>query len=463
MSHIPGRWFVSGAAAWLAAGCLVSGAAARAQDAEFEAWLKQDQAEFAQYRDDVTRQYEAFAREEQRAFEEFVKKAGYKWGRDNVWVPETKVWVQYAPTLEERSAVDFENGVARVQILAPPGTAMDRMRRQLGEAVARLLLSGTEDPVEMIKQTVIDVPPARLQYVVRDGDTLEAVAQRFNLAADQVAALNGVTLYTPLTPDQMLTLFVPSRTPPPEKPHAPWLVNQVQTTDGRALSTTNAAVTAEKIVADRAQPPKQLTGEDKQARQVVTVEFPLVPDHLRVRAERFQPLAAQYAARFKLDPALLLAVMHTESSFNPRARSRVPAFGLMQLVPVSAARDAYRFVYGQDKLLDADYLFDPGNNVELGAAFLKLLDSRYLKAIDNSESRRYCAIAAYNTGAGNVSRAFGGARNVNDAAPAINALKPEQVYQRLRTGLPFVETRDYVQRVRERLPLYAANAPATQP
>jgi len=45
----------------------------------------------------------------------------------------------------------------------------------------------------------------------------------------------------------------------------------------------------------------------------------------------YRELAERIAARFQLPPALILAVMHTESSFQPWARSPKDAMGLMQL------------------------------------------------------------------------------------------------------------------------------------
>jgi len=68
----------------------------------------------------------------------------------------------------------------------------------------------------------------------------------------------------------------------------------------------------------------------------------------------------------------------------------------------------------------------------------------------------FCAIAAYNTGAGNVARAFTSTRSVNQAAPVINDMSPDEVYARLRQDLPYEETRNYIKKVTERMPQYSA-------
>lgn len=162
------------------------------------------------------------------------------------------------------------------------------------------------------------------------------------------------------------------------------------------------------------------------------------------------------AHRQLLPVSLVYAVMETESHFNPRARSAVPAFGLMQLVPRSGAMDSYRHVYGEKVLLGPDYLYEADQNVELGAGYLNLLNTRYLRAVTNDQSREYCIIAAYNTGAGNVAKSFTGKTNVRKAAPMINALTPQEVYDHLVANLPYEETRHYLHKVTTAKKKYAS-------
>lgn len=146
-----------------------------------------------------------------------------------------------------------------------------------------------------------------------------------------------------------------------------------------------------------------------------------------------------------MSQSLVFAIIRTESNFNPFAVSPVPAFGLMQLVPKSGGRDAYRRAKGIDQAPSTEYLFDADNNIELGAAYLDLLTSAHLGQITNPVAREYCVIAAYNTGAGNVLKTFGPDRA--HAIAAINALGPDAVFERLRRDLPYEETRQYVGRV----------------
>ena len=117
-----------------------------------------------------------------------------------------------------------------------------------------------------------------------------------------------------------------------------------------------------------------------------------------------EKLVREAAARHNVDPALVRAVIETESNWNSGAISRKGAAGLMQLIPTTGQR------YG------ANDLFNPQQNVDAGVRHLKWLLERYNGNLD-------LALAAYNAGEGAVDRAHG--------IPA------------------FRETRNYVQRVQE--------------
>jgi len=115
-----------------------------------------------------------------------------------------------------------------------------------------------------------------------------------------------------------------------------------------------------------------------------------------------EKLVREAAERHHVDPALVRAVIETESNWNPRAYSRKGAGGLMQLIPTTAQR------YG------AYDLFNPQQNIDAGVRHLKRLLERYNGNLD-------LALAAYNAGEGAVDKAQG--------IP------------------PFRETRNYVQKV----------------
>jgi membrane-bound lytic murein transglycosylase C len=198
-----------------------------------------------------------------------------------------------------------------------------------------------------------------------------------------------------------------------------------------------------------------VVGPQGQRIEVKRITVPFNADAAKLNAERLRQPVEAYADNYKLPRALVLSIIKNESSFNPRAQSAVPAFGLMQLVPSSGGADAYTFVLGGKKSMPTpDYLFRPVENVELGAAYLHLLHYRYLDGIRDPASRIYCVIAAYNTGPGNVARAFTGRNNVDAAEAAINRMTSDQVYQTLVAKLPYDETRVYLAKVRRDMELF---------
>jgi peptidoglycan lytic transglycosylase len=123
-----------------------------------------------------------------------------------------------------------------------------------------------------------------------------------------------------------------------------------------------------------------------------------------------------HAANYRLDPALLAAVIDEESKFNADAKSSTGAIGLMQLQPATARGIAIRT--GGSRFVVSD-LYNPEINVRYGAWYLRHLLDKY--------RNERTALAAYNAGQENVDRWLA---------------KREQVQ--------FPETRAYVDRI-ERL------------
>jgi hypothetical protein len=101
-----------------------------------------------------------------------------------------------------------------------------------------------------------------------------------------------------------------------------------------------------------------------------------------------EKLVREAADRHHVDPAVIRAVIQTESNWNSGALSRKGAGGLMQLIPTTAQR------------FGASDLFNPQQNIDAGVRYLKTLLERYNGNLD-------LALAAYNAGEGAVDRAHG--------------------------------------------------------
>lgn len=102
----------------------------------------------------------------------------------------------------------------------------------------------------------------------------------------------------------------------------------------------------------------------------------------------YDELIRSSAYRHGVDPALMKAMMHTESAFNPNARSPVGAQGLMQLMPATARR------------FSVNNAWNPAENIEGAAKYIAWLMRRFNNNVE-------FAVAGYNAGEGNVDK-YGG-------------------------------------------------------
>jgi len=269
--------------------------------------------------------------------------------------------------------------------------------------------------------------------------TIETLDQHNPLVSLRKAAIS-----TLLTPDDPHAVDLYS-TKEVDLNGTPFLQGLVIDQRGRPIETrSQASQYAKYLVNKRRQMRKIATANGK--RTVRSITLRMIDQHVDVQTNRYAAYVKRYARKYGVSASLIYAVMKTESNFNMFAVSSAPAYGLMQLVPSSGGRDAYRYAKGEDVIPSQDYLFQPDNNIELGTAYLSLLNTEaYLGRIKNRVTREYCVISAYNGGVGTVLRLF--ANDKKKALRIINGSTPEQVRERLRTKHPFKETRQYLAKV----------------
>ena len=150
----------------------------------------------------------------------------------------------------------------------------------------------------------------------------------------------------------------------------------------------------------------------------------LLPDPVQVAEDVSPPrnrteveqLVHRLAPQYAIDPQLVLAVISTESSFNPRAVSPKNAQGLMQLIPETAERFGVKQV------------FSPVENIKGGLAYLRSLLAFFQGDVP-------LVLAAYNAGENNVVAWGGSSLRLDD--------------------IPFPETRGYVESVLDKREEYA--------
>ncbi len=136
--------------------------------------------------------------------------------------------------------------------------------------------------------------------------------------------------------------------------------------------------------------------------------------------KKYETLLASIANEYKVDPALMKAMMAAESGFNPQAISPKGAVGLMQIMPATAERYG---VAGDSKSSIQQKLADPKINVRLAARYLHDLNRLF-------PNQQALVIASYNAG--------------------------EHAVQRYKNAIPpYAETRNYVQLVTQFYQFYA--------
>jgi soluble lytic murein transglycosylase len=145
-----------------------------------------------------------------------------------------------------------------------------------------------------------------------------------------------------------------------------------------------------------------------------------------------------------IDNAMLFAIIRQESAFNPADWSSAHAMGLMQVTPVAARDTCKRFGCKYDvKRLKGDTPY----NLQLGAAELGGVMQDY-------RGNYILAFAAYNAGRGRVQEWIGQFGDPRD--PKVD---PIDWVERI----PFMETRNYVQRVMENMQVYRTRFGASAP
>ncbi len=393
-----------------------------------------------------------------------------KWGVDNVVLPSSKILVQYEQDLGERWIVNFETGDVALECLWNPDTPLDapQVINNMICAISNLYVSVPVLPQLMLEQQqragYIPATAANqneLKYEVRKGDTLSEISETLRVPIEDIMLINGITnphkikigeiLIIPAAPPHM-HLNGETHTYAAESLLHGQLVNPE---NGEIITPNNIGAFSEQLIRSNGIQREVIEGGNGKKHALTRVKLSLAEDHLQTRARRYYPMVCEHAQRFGHDPALIMALIHTESAFNPQAASGANAYGLMQVVPAAGGREAYRWLHSKDIKPSPAYLLKPSQNLELGNAYMMILKEHTFSGVKNLESRLYCAVAAYNGGGVNVGRAFTGRKSVQASLRSINAKSPAEVRRRLEKNAPYKETREYVKQVLDRVALYS--------
>lgn len=370
---------------------------------EFENYEKSEKMSYKEYKDTLEKEFTEYKDTLEKEYKEYKKELSAYW--DDPELPSKTTYVEYSNDKKIKKKIDYENNYIEIDVLSKD---KNEAKKSLAVALAKLVTEDTQksfenDPVmKKVEKKVKDFKFVKVEKVNKE---------------------------------PLVTNIIFKKTPKIED--------------------------VKKYVYPKVSNPK-VSSSKIPSLKTYSVKISLPPKSFLVKAKNFKSDVYSNSEKFKLTPDLVYAIIHTESSYNPMARSYVPAFGLMQIVPQSAGADVYNMLYGKKKILSPSYLYNSSNNIFIGSAYLHKLYYVYMKKIDNPISRLYCAIAAYNTGAGNVAYAFNYGRinskykyNINVASKYINKLTPKEVYNRLQSNLKYDEAKHYLERVSKRMEMYS--------
>src|SRR5579862_7769895 len=241
------------------------------------------------------------------------------------------------------------------------------LRRKFAEAYAALKANvqkrwGQGDSKVASRTVYVKYTQGYKSRVITDFDhgtlTVETVDQD-----DPQGSLKAAISAALLTPSDPATVDVFTDKEVALEPNRkPYLYGLVRDNHGKSiLSREQAEQFASFLVPQKIQ--KRPTDQEEGGKTALFVQLAMVKNFEVLGAERYRANIEKYAAQYGVSPTLVLAIVRTESNFNPFAVSGAPAYGLMQLVPSSGGRAGFKRVQGVDQTPTPDYLFDPDHNI----------------------------------------------------------------------------------------------------
>lgn len=360
--------------------------------------LKSEKKAFKTYKENTQAEFSNYVKEINAAYNKYKKELSQYWKDPKL--SSQKKWVNYTKDKQTRTTVGFDTNTIVIETIA---TTPKEAELKLKLALATVAVDDTKSAIahDELQQKIKRIERQNKKLIVN----------------------------MPLKNEQILAPIIFKKPPSAQK----------------IITYVNKKVQPKDIVLK----PSKIHDAD-----IYTLKVKLPSDTMIKRSRSYEKTVRKNAKRFDLPLPLVFAVIHTESAYNPFAKSHIPAYGLMQIVPRSAGIDSYLFLHNKKKMPSATYLYDSSNNIEMGSAYLHILYYRYLKAINHPTSRLYCTIAAYNTGAGNVAYAFTRNHNIKLASKKINRMQPKDVYSHLSKYLKYEEAQNYLDRVSGRFNAY---------
>ena len=374
----------------------------------------------------VTNKYDDSEKKLREKREKFKKAVEKKW--DTYEESTSKSYVSYSKDLSSRTIVDFDKGEVTIELIVDEEDPKNDSYDSNSDLDLRLFTTKLK-----LSSKFLSINPRLLNVLMmlvfqedEDSNNDDNVNSSFTKRLSKLLKEKG-------------------------DDGEPILKDQLVDASGKAVETVgNTLGIAKDLISDKTKKVRMHFAKDGKKRTIISIKIPLSDNHMEKRRERYKELIEIEARRFNIPTEIALAIAETESAFNPKAKSHVPAYGLMQLVPKTGARDAYQWIYKKDKFISGRYLYKPRNNVELGCAYLSMIRHHYFSAIRDDELAYICAIPAYNTGVGNVSKALINKTNIREASKKANKMNKDELYDKLYSDLSSKEAKNYLKKVWKR-------------
>lgn len=380
----------------------------------FKDYKKIQLKEFNDYKISLQKAFKEYKDDLNKGFKQYKKELSVYW--KNPELSSKKIFVEYSKNKKVRKKIDYKKGVITICVIS----------------------KNSHFAKEKIKQALASLSTQSIKEAVNQNPVLSNVIKTLNAEYKNKIVFSN--------------------------PSNELIVGDI------LFKNKITKVKIQKFVNKSLQKPLKVYPSKIKNEKVYKLNVVLPSDYILIKARRYKKDVFKMAYQFSLTPSLIYAVIQTESSFNPLARSYVPAFGLMQIVPQTAGMDAYNMLYKKQKILSPDYLYNPYNNILIGSAYLKKIFYGYFRGIKDLASRLYCTIAAYNTGVGNVACAFNskskdykgrtickrsmGDYSIKKALPIINSMSGKEVYYYLLKNLRYNESKNYLRKITARYILY---------
>ena len=371
----------------------------------------------------VTNKYDDSEKKLREKREKFKKAVEKKW--DTYEESTSKSYVSYSKDLSSRTIVDFDKGEVTIELIVDEEDPKNDSYDSNSDLDLRLFTTKLK-----LSSKFLSINPRLLNVLMmlvfqedEDSNNDDNVNSSFTKRLSKLLKEKG-------------------------DDGEPILKDQLVDASGKAVETVgNTLGIAKDLISDKTKKVRMHFAKDGKKRTIISIKIPLSDNHMEKRRERYKELIEIEARRFNIPTEIALAIAETESAFNPKAKSHVPAYGLMQLVPKTGARDAYQWIYKKDKFISGRYLYKPRNNVELGCAYLSMIRHHYFSAIRDDELAYICAIPAYNTGVGNVSKALINKTNIREESKKANKMNKDELYDKLYSDLSSKEAKNYLKKV----------------